>query len=167
MSAGHIDHPRPISSVCSCFQRGDRHIYLSTSEWLSRSPDYRLDGSCCLKRVRRTCFARNISVLSFPEVDRRLVKFCQWDAETHQQQVRTPMASACANVNLHTRYPFIENKTGQGRVFFFNCFNYCFIARLKKHYHIINENVHAEKMSSSHIQCITFRIYSLVKRMLM
>lgn len=61
---------------------------------------------------------KHLSVLSFPEVDRRLVKFCQWDAETHQQQVRTPMASACANVNLHTRYPFIENKTGQGRVFF-------------------------------------------------
>lgn len=54
-----------------CIQKGD----LSTSEWLSRSPDYRLDGSCCLKRARRTCFAKkHLSVLSFPEeVDRRLV----------------------------------------------------------------------------------------------
>lgn len=56
------------SPFALCFQKGDRNIYLSTSEWLSRSPDYRLDGSCCLKRVRRTCFAKkHLSVCHCPK----------------------------------------------------------------------------------------------------
>ncbi len=96
-----------------------RQTHLSVNIWVTLALSGLSFGrELLLEASEEDLFCKKHLCFVFPEVDRRLVKFCQWDAETHQQQVRTPMASACANVNLHTRYPFIEIKRVKAGYFF-------------------------------------------------